>query len=255
MFCSVLFIFLLKINVLFLLLKVWMFSCSCWNYLLSLGNLDEMCKKYPAKACEQDIGEGDWFQLDNSTCVKVFNQKPLAFLDAQVSDQSQSSSTTTAAMTTSDFFWACRFQVACTRFPGVGQDHGHLVSIHNPDQLNGVICSMFRLNQQQVLYWIGLRLSSVIKTCVILSFFPLNDSRVFFVWTHPLPVCARVTQIIYLHSNVKSDGDTPETMADTGSDLLVQEVTYSKQEGCDHVEPGSDLWEQEDIWWKADDLR
>ncbi|XP_068177630.1 C-type isolectin Sp-CL4-like [Antennarius striatus] len=89
--------------------------------------LSYMCDiVHPVEACPKE-GKEDWVKLDDQYCIKAFFSQP--FLNF------------TAA------------EATCVQYGG------HLVSIHNIQQLVGVVCTMYRLTPDRVPYWIGLYLS------------------------------------------------------------------------------------------------
>ncbi|XP_032368555.1 C-type lectin PAL [Etheostoma spectabile] len=84
----------------------------------------EMCRtKYPAKPCK-NTNRGDWLQMGDNYCVKAFfNTEHLGFFAADR---------------------------ACKEYP-----NGHLVSIHNDDELSIVQCAMYKATTGKAHYWIG----------------------------------------------------------------------------------------------------
>nr|XP_046269800.1 galactose-specific lectin nattectin-like [Scatophagus argus] len=88
------------------------------------ATIARICKeRYPQKECP---GSKEWFQLDDKRCMKVTTQR-MTFPNAERHCKSQG---------------------------------GHLVSIHNVDHYNRVLCYVFSISREQVRFWIGARRGS-----------------------------------------------------------------------------------------------
>ncbi|XP_026234649.1 lectin-like [Anabas testudineus] len=98
---------------------------------VSAQEIDELCKKNPVVPCRQNLKDGPWYQLDANRCVRAFFYTQNLNFDSA--------------------------EAACNKYI-VGSFKGQLVSIHNQDELNKVLCAMYKVHPGKPHYWIGLKL-------------------------------------------------------------------------------------------------